>query len=67
MDNRLAKQFKTLVDKVEEIYDFLVAFDIQPPQGELAKEQAVKEFTQVCNQAKKQIDKIRNTTGGKYL
>ena len=58
MNNKIINDYNKLRDKVSEIKAYLVAFDTSKPQGELAREQAIKEFTKVCNQTKSQIDKI---------
>lgn len=64
MKDKIIKDYYKLLDKVREIKDYLVAFDNLKPQGELAREQAIKEFTKICNQTKFQIDKIRNRQVG---
>lgn len=60
MKDKIINDYNKLRDKITEIKDYLVAFDKCCPQGELAKEQAIKEFTKLCNQTKYQIDKLRN-------
>lgn len=64
MNTKIINDYHKLLDKIREIKDYIVAFDNLRPQGELAKEQAIKEFTKVCNQTKYQIDKIRDRQVG---
>lgn len=44
-----------------EMFEYINAFSFLPPLGDGAKEQAVKEWKQVCNNVFIQLNNIRNT------
>lgn len=56
-----AKNHKQLVESVIKIGDYLKSFIITPPQGELAKQQALEEFNKLCGQTKKTISKLQSS------
>ena len=55
---RPVRQFNKAVD---EMFEYINAFNFLPPQGDGAKEQAIKEWKQVCNNVLIQFNNIRNT------
>ena len=46
---------------VNEMIDYINAFQFLPPRGEGAKEQTIKEWKEVCNNVLIQFNNIRNT------
>lgn len=46
---------------VNEMIDYINAFQFLPPRGEGAKKQAIKEWKEVCNNVLIQFNNIRNT------
>lgn len=55
---RPVRQFNKAVN---EMFDYVNAFNFLPPLGDGAKEQAIKEWKQVCNNVLIQFNNIRNT------
>ena len=55
---RPVRQFNKAVN---EMFDYINAFNFLPPRGDGAKEQAIKEWKQACNNVLIQFNNIRNT------
>ena len=55
---RTVRQFNKAVN---EMFDYINAFNFLPPLGDGAKEQSIKEWKQVCNNVLIQFNNIRNT------
>ena len=43
------------------MYEYISAFQFLPPRGDGAREMAIKEWKQVCNDALIQFNNVRNT------
>lgn len=46
---------------LKELFEYIAIFENMPPRGEIAKEQAIKEWKQCFNNALIQFNNIRNT------
>lgn len=57
----MKRPVKQFVKAIDEMFEYINAFDFLPPRGDGAKELAIKEWKQVCNNVLIQFNNIRNT------
>lgn len=57
----MKRPIRQFVKAVDEMFEYVQAFDFILPRGEMAKEEAIREWKTAINKVIVQINNIRNT------
>lgn len=57
----MKRPIKQFYKSLEELFEYVATFEMMPPRGEGAKELAIQEWKDVCNNVIIQFNNIRNT------